>query len=1054
MKYAELQCQTHYSFLRGASHPRELLNQAQRLELQALAITDHLGVYALPKAFLAWQELNTSAANPHSRVSPIPEPSPAEPTPPAQAPSETPKLICGTRLPLDEGFSITLLAKNRSGYGKMTQIITQAFKNKKKAEGTLAWDEFTRLIQEESGADLFYLLPPLNKSDLYLPLVDTFLENTFITVHRHLVAQDRQQHELAQQLKRRFQLGLVATNDVHYHIPERRQLQDVLTCIRHSVSIQEAGYRLFPNGERYLKSPLQMHKLFADCPEAIHNTLAISEACTFSLCELRYRYPSEWLPAEVSAQEFLVHLVEKGARWRYPKSPPEAVVKQIAHELKLVEQLHFADYFLTIWDIVQFARKKNILCQGRGSAANSIICYCLGITAIDPVQMNLLFERFISVERGEPPDIDVDFEHERREEVIQYIYQKYGRHRAAMVSAVVTFRSRSVLRELSRVFSLPLEGSLHERLQKVQAPPQLCQQIEYLSRELKGLPRHLSIHSGGFTLSADPIVQIVPVEPARMNGRTIIQWDKYDLDILQLLKVDILALGMLSALKKTLSALGHQDLTAIPPADEQTYRMIQKAQTIGTFQIESRAQMNMLGRLQPRCFYDLVVQVAIVRPGPIVGQMVHPYLRRRRGLESPASPDPRLAKILDKTLGIPLFQEQVMKIAIDLAEFSPGEADQLRRAIGAWRSKGDLLEMGQRLQDGLLKSGLSKSYVTSLFQYIRGFAEYGFPESHAASFALIAYASAYLKCHHPAHFTCALLNSQPMGFYSPRTLVEEGKRQGVEIRPLDPNQSVWDCRIEGSQLCLGWRYVKGLPKKLAEKIVQARQQKLFASLYDFVQRTRLPLSLLQSLALGDAFKVFGYDQRQALWQILGYQMYLQGSVEQSHGQMSLFAQTSFAERPPLEPDNAARFQKINLLEAIHQEQEIFGLSCKGHPMQALRKMLSMASLTSQEVKRKTHNQWLTTSGLIITRQRPSTAKGVMFATLEDEFGFVDLIFHPQTFNKYEEILYTRAFLTVTGRLQKDGQSRALLVHQLRPLLRDEEAPLKPNRRRSAQSPVT
>jgi error-prone DNA polymerase len=775
-----------------------------------------------------------------------------------------------------------------------------------------------------------------------------------------------------------------------------------------------------------------MKHLFRDYPQAIYNTLEIANACHFSLSELRYRYPSEWLPPGLNSQEFLNDLVKKGTQWRYPKGPPEAVLKQIKHELQLVEQLNFADYFITIWDIVQFARKRKILCQGRGSAANSVICYCLGITAIDPVQMNLLFERFISAERNEPPDIDVDFEHERREEVIQYIYKKYGRHKAAMVSAVITFRRRSILRELSKVFALPLEGSLEERLKKSETSPALSQQIQKISREIKGFPRHLSIHSGGFTLSADPIIEIVPVEPARMSDRTIIQWDKYDLDILQLLKVDILALGMLSAIKKTLSYLGDKDsLASIPPADPQTYKMIQKAQTIGTFQIESRAQMNMLGRLQPRCFYDLVIQVAIVRPGPIVGQMVHPYLRRRRGLESPHTPNPILNKILGRTLGVPLFQEQIMKIAIELADFSPGEADQLRRAIGAWTSDGNIQDVGQRLSTGLLRSGLPAPYVQQIFEHIKGFAEYGFPESHAASFALIAYVSAYLKCHHPAEFTCGLLNSQPMGFYSPSTLVEEVRRQGVEVLPIDPNHSLWDCTLEGRKIRLGWRYIKGFPKKLAQRILEVRQERSFSSLHDFVQRSEVPKYLLERLALGDLFASFGATQRHSFWQILALQ--LQSRHLNSKEQLSFFETVSSIEHEP-----APQLENLPLFDAIAQERQLFGISCKGHPLKALRQILTLPATTSFSLKQVPHNQWVTTCGLVITRQRPSTAKGVIFATLEDEFGFVDLIFRPEIVQNHEEAFYQNIFLEVKGRLQRDRESCSILVRSLRPLLLDHQ----------------
>ena len=614
-----------------------------------------------------------------------------------------------------------------------------------------------------------------------------------------------------------------------------------MTSIRVGKPLKEAGFDLFSNAERYLKSAEQMARLFKDLPEAVSRTVEVAELCSFCPSELRYRYRSEWIPAGFTAQTYLEHLTWKGVPERYPQGAPEAVKAQIQKELALIAQLHFADYFLTIQEIVEFARSRGILCQGRGSAANSTVCYVLGITAVDPARISLLFERFISAERGEPPDIDVDFEHERREEVIQHIYEKYGRDRAAMVSAVVTYRRRSAFREIAKALGVEVGTLSAKEVQKnfseisKNSGVQDCERIvEELSGEMEGMPRHLSIHSGGFTLSADPIIETVPVEPARMEGRTIIQWDKYDLDYLGLLKVDVLALGMLSAIQKALSQIG-RELYEIPPDDPATYAMIQKCDTVGVFQIESRAQMSMLGRLLPKNFYDLVIEVAIVRPGPIIGKMVHPYLKRRRGQEKVEYPDPRLEKILGRTLGVPLFQEQVMSMAIELAGFTPGEADELRRAIGAWRSSGSIEKMGRRLMEGLMRGGLSAQYAEQVFQQIQGFSMYGFPESHSASFALLAYASSWLKCHHPAEFTCALINSQPMGFYSNHTLVDDAVRHGVEVLPVHPNLSTWDCQIlqgqkNGPAIRLGFRVVSGLGKDEVEKLVHERARAPFTSL--------------------------------------------------------------------------------------------------------------------------------------------------------------------------------------------------------------------------------
>ena len=988
--YAELRCKSSYSFLTGASHPHELVEQAHAIGLAGLAVTDRDGVYGMPKAYRASKQYPGF------------------------------KLIVGAELTMENKPPLTLLARDRQAYGVLCRMITTAHADKPKGEACLAWADFVKHLQRPGASGLVAL-----SADGTDDLKQLFGDRLYLSLVRLLDGHDRKRTARALEISRQYDCKIVATNDVHYHEPGRRVLQDVMTSIRNGTTLKASGRQLFSNAERYLKSPAQMARLFKDEPEFLHRTLEIAESCVFSPRELRYFYPSEWIPEGESAQSYLIKLVWEGAIKRYPDGIPSRVCEQIEHELKLISELQFADYFLTIWEIVEFARSRNILCQGRGSAANSVICYCLGITAIDPIRMNLLFERFLSAERGEPPDIDVDFEHERREEVIQHIYEKYGRDRAAMVAAVITYRSRSASRDVAKAFEIDLE--------KFREGETVAQKT---ADEIYGFPRHLSIHSGGFTLSREPIIETVPVEPARMEGRTIIQWDKDDLDAIGLLKIDVLALGMLTAIHKACDLAGLEYVN-IPPEDPETYRMIQKADTVGTFQIESRAQINMLGRLQPENFYDLVVQVAIVRPGPIVGKMVHPYLKRRRGLEKADVPHPLLKPILDKTLGVPIFQEQVMKIAIAVGGFTPGEADELRRAIGAWRSSGSIEKMGQKLMTGLLKSGLPREWVERLFLQIKGFAEYGFPESHAASFALIAYASSYLKCHYPAEFCCALLNSQPMGFYSSHSLVDDAKRHGVRILPVHPNHSNWDNEVmylEGllptgevkgrkPALRLGWRSVKGLGRIEGERLIHERMQRPFHSLPDFLSRVKLKALVLQRLAMGDSFSCFGYDQRHALWEILSHSK-----------EADLFSGLESAEALQLN-----LFEKLDDYTAIRNDYRSFGISARGHPMQALRaKLTRLPKLTAAAAKKSRHGEMISLSGLIIVRQRPPTAAGTMFLALEDETGFVDLILHKDVQAKYEELILTHSFLITKGVAQRDRESMSLLVKQLRPIYRDDE----------------
>lgn len=997
MSYAELECKTNFSFLRGASHPKELVARAAELGLKALAINDWDGVYGIPKAY--WEKKK------HPGL----------------------KLITGASLNLEGHARLTLLAKNKSAYGRLCRILSASHAGKEKGKAVLSWDEFTVFF---SDAPELFVLAPL-ESDLKRLKGLVPEKNLFLSLQRVLDGLDGERTEKALWLRKRWQLPLVATNDVHYHIPQRRTLQDAIVAMRELEPVQRIGHKLFPNGERHLKSAEEMRRLFKDLPEAIENTLLISSSCSFCPSELKYQYPSEWIPACHSAQSYMEELVWEGARERYKSGIPEDVAAQLRKEFSLIGQLGFADYFLTIYDIVKFARAKEILCQGRGSAANSAVCYCLGITAVDPVRMQLLFERFLSLERNEPPDIDVDFESERREEVIQYIYEKYGRDRAGMVSAVVTYRGRNSFREICKALGLEvgtlsskkIEQVFEERAQGVELTDARVKAAA-LSDAIEGFPRHLSIHSGGFTLSAGPIIEIVPIEPARMEGRTIIQWDKYDLDYLGLLKIDVLSLGMLSAVKRSLKLIG-KELHEIPPEDPATYKLIQRADTVGTFQIESRAQISMLGRLQPKNFYDLVVEVAIMRPGPIVGKMVHPYLRRRRGEEPVVYPHPKLKEILGRTLGIPLFQEQVMKMAVELGGFSGGEADELRRSIGTWSKSGNLQSSGKRLMEGLVRSGLSQEYATRIFEQIQGFAQYGFPESHAASFALIAYVSSYLKCHHPLEFLCGLLNAQPMGFYAPHTLIDDAKHHGVKVLPIDPFHAEWDCTLRKGALQLGWKLCKGLHEKEAQAIVAGRP---YTGFDDFLRKNSLRREILIQLAMGGTFRFFGLAPREALWSVLQHK-------KTSSGQGELFRDLEYKS-----PETSAGFARLDRFDTIREQYKSFSLSTYGHPMQAIREITQVPKLNTRSAKQQPSGRQIRIAGLILVRQRPPSANGMTFSTLEDEFGHLDIAIPPSLWKKerLREVFLANCFLEFCGKLQRDGNSFSLFVSGLKPIFGDPE----------------
>ncbi|NQT36969.1 MAG: error-prone DNA polymerase, partial [Planctomycetes bacterium] len=796
---------------------------------------------------------------------------------------------------------------------------------------------------------------------------------------------------------------------------------------------------LFPNAQRHMKPVEEMTARFARCPEAIRRTVEIADRCTFSLDQLRYEYPEELAPPGETPREYLTRLTQAGAKKRYPQGIPVKVRKLLEHELQLIGELHYEAYFLTVWDLVRFARSRKILCQGRGSAANSAVCYCLGITAVDPEHADVLFERFVSRERDEAPDIDVDFEHQRREEVLQYLYEKYGRDRAGMTAEVITYRPRSAVRDVGKAlgFSLDRVDRLAKSIEHFHGEPELdrrCReagidpqshsgrQLVELVDQLVGFPRHLSQHTGGMVMTRGPLCEMVPIENAAMPDRTVIQWNKDDLDELGILKVDCLALGMLSAIHRCFDLVQrHHDrrltLANVPADDRRVYDMICRADTMGVFQIESRAQMSMLPRLRPRCFYDLVIEVAIVRPGPIQGNMVHPYLRRRNGDEPVAYPNDAIRRVLEKTLGVPLFQEQAMRLAVVAAGFTPGEADQLRRAMGAWRRPGVIDAFHEKLIRGMRATGLSDEYAEAVFRQIRGFGDYGFPESHAASFALLVYVSAWLKHHYPAAFTAALLNSQPMGFYAPAQLVRNAREHGVEVLPVEINASHWDCTLEGSPpaLRLGFCMVHGLPVAHGEKIVAARGARPFRSVEDFSRRTRLGQATITRLADADAFGSLAGDRRGALWQALG----------QCNEERPLFDGLDPPEDRPLQ------LPATSAVEDVLADYRATGLSLSAHPMEFLREHLdALGAVPADRLKSWPNGKPVRTAGVVLVRQRPGTAKGITFVTLEDETGQANLIIRPDIWRRYRRAALGATVLLASGRLQRQGRVIHVLTTRL------------------------
>ncbi len=1001
--YAPLWCKSNHSFLEGASHPEELVRTAHALGLPALALVDRDGVYGVVEALLTAEEVGLH-------------------------------LVVGAQVSVCDGTHVVLLAQDREGYRNLCRLITRGRLRSQKGSSEVTWEE---VCEHAAGLVALWggegsrLDSPEDPGPVAAALRDAFSDRLYLLVARHRRFSDAAREARTRQLAARYGLPVVAGYEVLYHTPARQALQDVLTCVRHGVTLAEAGQRIRPNPEHALKSPEAFSALFSDDPASVRRTLEVAERCSFSLRELRYRYPSEWLPEGYTSGQWLRHLAFEGACSRYGGHVPPEVAAQLDRELALIEELDYVGYFLTVHDVVTFCRQQGILCQGRGSAANSAVCYCLGITAVDPVRMELLFERFLSRERAEPPDIDLDIQHDRREEVIQWVYRKYGRDRAAMVANKIRYRARSALRDVGKVLGVPLvtldrlsklvdlHGELSARvLREAGLDPQapVYRHLVSLASELVGFPRHLSIHPGGFLLGSEPVCDLVPIENAAMPGRTVVQWDKQDLEDLGLFKVDLLGLGGLTLLDRCTKLLRQSrgvevHLDRVPPDDPETFRMIARQDTVGVFQIESRAQMAIAPRLRPQNYYDLVVQVAIIRPGPIEGGMLEAYLRRRQGREPVTYPHPCLVPVLNKTLGVPLFQEQVIRLAVVAAGYTPGEADQLRRDLGAWQRRGRLERHRERLTKGMVERGIPPEVAEQVFRQIQGFGSYGFPESHAASFALIAYATAYLRCHYLPEFTCALLNAQPMGFYAVHTIVDDARRHGVVVRPVDVLRSDWDCTLEpcresrdGLAVRVGLRYVKGLGEQDARRILRSRAEGGWRSLEEFARRTDLGRRALLALAEADAFAGFGLSRREALWEVRA------------------LLQRKGDPLPAEVPEDPVAFEPLSLLEAIRWDYEATDHSTRGHPLEPLRPWLEEQGLPdARTVASLRDGARVRYAGLVICRQAPERAGGVRFFTLEDETGFVNVVAWRDVFDRYRVVATTASFLGVTGRLQvEDG----------------------------------
>jgi error-prone DNA polymerase len=1040
-RYAELQAATNFSFLRGASHPHEIVAGADALGMAAVGICDRNTLAGVVRAWSAMEKLRAGG----SRI----------------------RALTGCRLDFADGTpSLLVYPSDREAYGRLTRLLTLGQRRAEKGECHLHWPDFL----DAAEGQLVLVVPPERLDEGFeadLRRIAGELPDVWLAAARRYGARDLKRLARLQALGQAHRAPIVATNDVLYHGPERRPLQDVLTCIREGCTVHEAGLRLEANAERHLKWPDEMARLFAKFPGAVERSVEIAGRVGFDLSQLRYEYPDEPVPPGKTPIQHLRDLAWAGARWRFPEGVPDKVKRLVAEELELIEKLDYPNYFLTVHDIVRWAREeRGILCQGRGSAANSCVCFCLGITAVDPTKpdQDLLFSRFISENRNEPPDIDVDFEHERREEVMQYVYERYGRERAAIVATVIHYRPRMAIRQVGKALGLTeditaaLAGTVwgsygdgvpDEHIRQCGLDPNATEirRATALAQELLGFPRHLSQHVGGYVLTKRRLDETVPIGNAAMEDRTFIEWDKDDIDALGLMKVDVLALGMLTALKKSLDLLGIADIADIPQEDPRVYDMLCKADSVGVFQVESRAQMSMLPRLKPRKFYDLVIEVAIVRPGPIQGDMVHPYLRRREGKERAELPAPapehgdanELRDILGKTMGVPLFQEQAMRIAIEAAKFTPGEADGLRRSMATFRHYGTVGTYGVKFVEGMIARGYDPEFAQRCFQQIEGFGSYGFPESHAISFALLVYASAWVKCMHPDVFCAALLNSQPMGFYQPAQLVRDAREHGVEVRGPDVMASAWDCTLEAkddprlpySPVRLGFRQIKGLKKEEADRIPRARAAGA-RTLEDFALRSRLSRRSLELLAEADAFRSLGVDRRAALWAVKG-----------------LADEIGAEEKAPLLAGGVKEQQVelpfMSLPRQVAEDYRTTSLSLRAHPVAFFRQDLARrgavpcAALKGMRDRRRTR-----VGGLVLVRQRPGTAKGVVFLTLEDETGIANIVVWKDAFEANRRLVMGASFLLVEGQLQKEGEVIHLVARSFTDLsaqlgeMRDDE----------------
>lgn len=1006
--YAELHCLSNFSFQRGASSAQELFERARQQGYQALAITDECTLAGIVRA---WQAAKDSGL----------------------------PLIIGSEIRLENGPKLVLLVEDLCGYQHLCRLITLGRRRAKKGEYCLYRDDFNSPFP-----GLLALWVPDDERDASNGhwLREVFAERLWLAVQLHRGPDDRQR--LANLLALAAETGIpaVACGDVHMHARGRRALQDCMTAIRHHTTVAEAGHRLFANGERHLRPLQHLAELYP--PELLQASVQVAERCQFDLGQLRYQYPREVVPHGHTSTSWLRQLCEHGLRWRWPEGVDDKARGMLEHELALITELGYEGYFLTVHDIVRFAREQGILCQGRGSAANSVVCFVLGITELDPMTSHLLFERFLSRERNEPPDIDVDFEHERREEVLQYVFRRYGRHRAALTAVASTYHAAGAVRDIARVLGLPpdqinaladccgrwsdrVPSAEHLREAGFDPESPLLHRVLSLTGTLIGFPRHLSQHPGGFVISEQPLDSLVPVENAAMEDRTVIQWDKDDLDLVGLLKVDILALGMLSALRRCFDLLERHrgrrlSIATVPPEDAATYAMIGRADTIGVFQIESRAQMAMLPRLKPKTFYDLVIEVAIVRPGPIQGDMVHPYLRRRNNEEPVDFPSPALAKVFERTLGVPLFQEQVMELAIVAAGYSPGEADQLRRSMAAWKRHGGLEPHRERLTRGMLDNGYTEAFAARIFEQIKGFGSYGFPESHAASFALLTYASCWLKCHEPAIYACALINSWPMGFYSPDQILQDARRHGIEIRPVDVCHSNWDCSLEpvtddALAIRLGLRQVRGFREEDGRRIEQARAVKAWADVSDLSLRAGLDARARELLADAGALQGLVGHRYQARWEVAAVQ-----------AQLPLFAGLVAPS------DEGVALPVPALGEDLFADYSSTGTTLGPHPLALLRHRLEgLGCRSSQRLVELAHADKVSVAGIVIGRQRPQTASGVTFVTLEDEFGMINVVVWRALAERQRRILVGARLLRVVGRLECGSGVRHVIARRLEDL---------------------